>query len=195
VARHVERQVRRRIERETRKASHVAKREIHRAKREAQRAERKARRYARGNWHRPGAPVMPGRALAVLILLALSVASVATFALFQVLLPILFTFIPVQGRRQRMLDIGRAGERGLQRAREHIRYQFLGGPIPAELEPFMTDAAARDAGATAEHDAMRADRPARNRVSIDVEAEEAEEAEAETETAARAKADVKHARR
>jgi len=178
LSRQVEREIRLGILRETRKARHAAKREAQRAKREAQRAGRHARRYAGDDWHRPGPPVVAGRLLAVFILMALTVGSIASFALFQVLLPTLFTFFPVPGRRQRMLQIGRAGEQGLRRARDHIRYQFLGGPVPAEPEP-TTDAAGNNA---------------RQRVSIDAEAEEAElQAEAEAEARAAA-ADRKRAR-
>jgi hypothetical protein len=91
-------------------------------------------------------------------LLALRVASVATFALFQVLLPTLFSLLTVvAGRRmaersERMIAIGRAGQRGLSRASEQVRYQFLGGATPEELQ-----------GPTL-----------RQRVSIDADAEELE---------------------
>ncbi len=108
----------------------------------------------------------PGIVLGIVILLALQLASVATFALFQVLLPTLFTFIPVRGRRERMLEIGQAGQRGLRTASEHIRHQFLGGPVPAGFEPFSDHAET-----TAEPTVAAAPR---QRVSVDAEAEELE---------------------
>jgi len=174
-SRHIEHEVRRRIERESRKAKHAAKREIHRAKREAYRAERRARRGAERDWQRRGGPVLPRLLLGTIILLALSVASVATFALFQVLLPILFTLLGNLNRRQRMLDIGQAGERGLSLAREHIRYKFLDGPMPADLQAFMTETARPGEYGHPDAEAPRAAaRPARSRVEIDADAEEAE---------------------
>jgi Protein kinase domain len=189
VARHVEHEVRRRIEREARKAKQTVKREIHRAKREAYRAERRARRSAEGSWQRPGAPVVPRQLLGTIILLALDIASVATFALFQVLLPILFTLLYNRNRRQRMLEIGQTGQRGLRLAREHIRYKFLGGPMPAELQAFMTETAAPgEYGAPASEAPRAASRSPGSRVAIDAEAEEAEldaEAAAEAEEAAK----------
>jgi len=108
-------------------------------RKQERRAERQARRNARSNWHRPGRPVPPGIFLGIVILLALQVASIATFALFQVLLPTLFAFLPIPGRRQRMLEIGQAGQRGLRAASEHIRHQFLGGPAPAGVQAFTAD--------------------------------------------------------
>jgi hypothetical protein len=83
--------------------------------------------------------VLPGVLLGSLILIAFQVARVGTFALFQVLLPILFTLLSVVGgrhmleRRRRMLEIGAAGQRGLDRAGQHVRYQFLGGAAAPEL--------------------------------------------------------------
>jgi len=118
--------------------------------------------------------VPPGIVLGLVILIALQIASIATFALFQVLLPTLFTFIPVPGRRQRMLQIGQAGQRGLRTASEHIRHQFLGGPAPAGFEPFV------DAAGTDIPDAVPAEPPSptpRQRVAVDPEEPEAEEAE------------------
>ena len=121
--------------REERRARKYAERVERRARKHAERA---TRRYVRG-WRRPGAPVPPAMILGVVILLALRVAGIATFALFGVLLPLLFTLIYKPGTRKRMLQIGQAGQHGLARAREHIRYRFLGGPIPAELESFLRD--------------------------------------------------------
>ncbi len=151
-------QVREHVRRETlREMKRELKRERKAARRDARRAERHARRTS-GHWHRPGRPVPPGIALGLFILLALRVASVATFALFQVLLPTLFSVLTVvAGRRmaersQRMIEIGRAGQRGLTRASEHVRYQFLGGTTPDELQSSAP----------------------RQRVSIDVDAEELE---------------------
>jgi len=113
--------------------------------------------------------------LAAVILIALHVASIATFALFQVLLPLLFTFIHIPARRARMFEIGRAGQRGLERAREHIRYQFMGGPAPSGLasqhepEPEPERQPTPPAASKAR---VATDAPARARVSIDAEAED-----------------------
>lgn len=145
------------------------------AKKQARRAEREARRH----WRHPHRPVPPGIVLGVVILVALRVASVATFALFGVLLPLLFTIIAVPGRRERMLEIGDAGQRGLARARQHIRYQFLGGPVPEEVTRFLD---AMENSEIARH--VDAEPPRRKRVSIDVDAEELE-AEEEADEAAR----------
>jgi serine/threonine protein kinase len=146
------------------------------ARKQARRSERDARRDAGGEWRRPHRPIPPGILLGVVILVALRVASVATFALFGVLLPLLFTIIAVPGRRERMVSIGRAGQRGLSRARQHIRYQLLGGPMPDEVRRFVD---AMESSDIARHvDAE----PRRSRVSVEAEAE------AEAEAKAKAKA-------
>jgi hypothetical protein len=155
-----------RAERQRERAS---QRDAERAERQTRKAERRQERHARrhGNedWRHPGRPVGPGIVLAIFILVALQVASIATFALFQVLLPTLFTFIPVAGRRQRMLEIGQAGQRGLRTASEHIRHQFLGGPAPAGFAPSVDETASDSP----------AERP-RQRISIDAIAEDVETA-------------------
>ncbi len=166
---HVEQHERRRAEQDARRDSKAARRDGKRERKAARRAERDARRYAAGQWRRPGRPVPPAILLGVVILLALRVASVATFALFSVLLPLLFTIIAVPGRRERMLEIGEAGQRGLARAREHIRYQFLGGPLPHEVQTLVD--AIDDTGAGPQRPSRE---PPKQRVSIDVEAEELE---------------------
>jgi hypothetical protein len=113
--------------------------ELKRERKAARRDARRASRHAASHWHRPGRPVPPGIALGLFLLLALRVASIATFALFQVFLPTLFTLLAVLGGRsmdergRRMREIGRSGQLGLSRAREHIRHQFLGGATPEEL--------------------------------------------------------------
>jgi hypothetical protein len=123
-----------------RQAERVGERVERRARKAARRAERHARRMAGWHGHRPGRPVPPGIVLGLLVLLAFRVASIATFALFQVLLPILFALLSVVGgpamrrRAQRMVEIGQQGQDGLRRAGEHIRHQFLGGPEPAALK-------------------------------------------------------------
>lgn len=117
------------------------------AKRRARKAEREAERRARKvrhEWHRPGRPVPPGVVLGVVIQVALGVASVATFALFQVLLPLLFTLLSVPGgrrmlqRRRRMVEIGKAGRRGLDRASQHVHHLLMGGPEPSDVPPPIT---------------------------------------------------------
>lgn len=146
-------------------------REEHRAAREARkerkaerRAERRARRYASGQWHRPGRPVPPAVVLGIVILVALQVARIATFALFQVLLPVLFTLLNAPGRRGRMLEIGDTGQRRLHTASQRIRHHFLGQAMPAGFDAFIDDL-----GGQSERTAAAAPR---QRVSIDAEAEE-----------------------
>ena len=115
----------------------VGKKAERRARKAARKAERRARRMA--NWHGPTRPVPPGVVLGLFLLLVFRVAAIATFALFQVFLPVLFTLLSVVGgrsmvqRRRRMIEIGQSGQRGLERAAQHIRHQFLGGPEPAVL--------------------------------------------------------------
>ncbi len=164
-------QAERQRDREQRRQAERAARSERKAVR---REERRARHFGNDRWRRPGRPLPPGIVLGIAILVALHVASIATFALFQVLLPTLFTFFPVPGRRQRMLEIGQVGQRRLRTASEHIRHQFLGGPAPADFEPFV------DTTATQAPDAAPAESSppaARQRISID-----AEEEELETET-------------
>jgi Protein kinase domain len=101
-----------------------ARREASRADKRARKAERRAkwRGAAHDGWRHPNPSVPPGRVLGFVILLALQVASVATFALFQVLLPMLFALLTLVGgrrmqqRARRMTEIGQAGQRGLRRA-------------------------------------------------------------------------------
>jgi hypothetical protein len=159
--------------RREREARLQAEREERRAQKFARKAERRARRHGQRSWHRPGPPVPPGRVLGVVVLAALGVASAATFALFQVLLPLLFTLLHAPERRQRLFEIGQAGQRGLSRAREHVRYQFLGGPIPSELAAFLEHEAAPGQRPSAAAAARPSAAP-RTRVSIDAEAEELE---------------------
>ncbi len=115
----------------------VGKKAERHARKAARKAERRARRKAR--WHGPRRAVPPGIVLGVFLLLAFRIASVATFALFQVLLPTLFTLLGVVGGRsmyqrgRRMIEIGQTGQRGLERAGQHIRHQLMGGPEPAAL--------------------------------------------------------------
>jgi hypothetical protein len=105
------------------------------ANRIARKAERRAERYARraARWHRPGRAIPPGIVLGLFILIALRLAAVATFALFQLLLPVLFTLLGMPERRRRMIEVGHQGQQGLHRAGEHIRHQFLGGPERAAV--------------------------------------------------------------
>jgi hypothetical protein len=166
-----------------RRARKYAARVEQRARKHVERETRRAERHFVRGWHRPGGPLPPGIAIGIVILLALRIASVATFALFGVLLPLLFTLIHIPRNRQRMLEIGDAGQRGLARAREHIRYRFLGGPTPPELERFLRDhgidpQAAERGGPFARDEgpfATRSSSPApRKRVAIDAEADELE---------------------
>jgi hypothetical protein len=122
------------------------------AERRARKAERKEQRRARRGrevWHRPGRPVPPGIVLGLFIQVALRVASLSTFALFQVLLPLLFTLLSLLvgdrmlERRRRMIEIGRTGRRAIERARQHVRYQLMGGSEPSELTPATTAPAPR----------------------------------------------------
>jgi hypothetical protein len=102
--------------------------------------------------------------LGIVILVALQVARIATFALFQVLLPVLFTLLNAPGRRGRMLEIGHTGQRRLHAASQRIRHHFLGQAMPAGFDAFIDDL-----GGQSERTAAAAPR---QRVSIDAEAEE-----------------------
>ncbi|HYJ10997.1 MAG TPA: serine/threonine-protein kinase [Polyangiaceae bacterium] len=175
--RHHER-TREKYEREARKQGRHAERE---ARRQGRRAERAARRYER--WHRPGRPVLPARVLGRVLLLAFLLARLATFALFQVLLPTLFTLLTVVGgqrmraRGRRMIEIGRAGDRGLELAGQHIRHQFLGGQAPVEHEAVAEDESATEPARTEKP-------PRRARVSMEADLDNIEEEiEREIETA------------
>jgi hypothetical protein len=191
-----EEHVRRVFERQRKQQErHHERQEQHRAEREARRQrkserqrekrrEREARSYASGHWRHPQRPVPPGIVLGLVILIALRIASVATFALFAVLLPLLFTIIAVPGRRERMLQIHRAGQRGLSRAREHIRFQFLGGPLPQEVKSFID---AMD-GDQSPRRRVADDPASKPRVSVDTEAEE-RDLDAEPVPAPRARRD------
>jgi hypothetical protein len=124
-------------ERQRARAERHAQKQVRKAlRREARRQERNARRYGS---HRPGPAVIPGRVLGVFVLLALRLASVGVFVLFQLLLPILFTLLGRANRRSRMLAIGHTGQLGLERAGQHIRYQLLGGPEPRLGPPHEPD--------------------------------------------------------
>jgi hypothetical protein len=166
-------------ERHARKFAAVVER---RARKQAEREARRAgRRFAR-DWHRPGPPVPPGIALGVLVLFALRIASVATFALFGVLLPLLFTLIYKPRTRQRMLEIGHTGQRGLALAGEHVRYRFMGGQIPPAFEQFLRDhhldPDARQSSFAASEGSFGSSSPApRRRVSVDAEAQELDDGE------------------
>ncbi|HVY28717.1 MAG TPA: serine/threonine-protein kinase [Polyangiaceae bacterium] len=196
-ANRAERRARKFAEREERRARKFGQMVEERVRKKAERAARRAERHFQRDWHRPGPPVPPGRALGLVILIALRIASVATFALFGVLLPILFSIIYIPRTRQRMLEINEAGQRGLGRAREHIRYQFMGGQIPHELEQFLRDRDldperggpfARDEGPFADHAASPAPR---QRISVDTEAEDLADDDPELEE----RADPKRAKR
>jgi hypothetical protein len=86
--------------------------------------------------------------LGLFILVAFRVASIATFALFQLLLPVLFTLLGMPERRRRMIEVGHQGQAGLRRAGEHVRHQFLGGPEPAGSSASGSGARARVAAQT-----------------------------------------------
>jgi len=134
-----------------------AKRKAEREARQAHKNERRhARRDADGHWRRPGRQWPPAIVLGILILFALQIASIATFALFQVLLPMLFTFIPARGRRERMLQIGHAGQRGLRTASAHIRHHFLGGPVAAQAATLEAQAEALAATLEAQAEELEA---------------------------------------
>jgi hypothetical protein len=156
---------RRRAEREERRAYKAARRE-------ARRAERYAGHHGE-SWQSRRPRFLPGILLGVVMMVALRIASIATFALFQVLLPLLFTILYRPRTRERMLEVGEIGQRGLIRARQHVRYWFLGGAVPPELERFVgDDDAFLDDVATAPT------RP-RQRVAVDPEAHERENEAAE----------------
>jgi tRNA A-37 threonylcarbamoyl transferase component Bud32 len=182
-----------REERRARKLEAVIERRARKkAEREARRAERRFMRRHEHGFRSPGRPARADILLGIVILLALRIAGVATFALFGVLLPILFTLLDKPRRRERMREINAAGQRGLAVAREHIRYRFLGGDIPRELEDFLTERGV-DTRSTQPGEPggpRQAQRPApRQRVAAEVGAEDPErelerEAEAELESLA-----------
>ena len=125
-------------EREAEHAERKAEREAEHAERKAEReAEHAERRYS-GRSTRPRSPIPRGVLFGIAILIALRVAGVVTYATFRVVLPLLFGVLAVfLGRHlyrkaQRMQDIGRAGEDGLNRAAAHIREQFLSEDAPPE---------------------------------------------------------------
>jgi hypothetical protein len=73
--------------------------------------------------------------LGLLLLIVFRIAMIATWALFGLVLPLLFRILSMFNPRLlrvagRMHQIAERGAHGLERAGEHIRYQFLGGPIP-----------------------------------------------------------------
>jgi Protein kinase domain len=112
--------------------------------RRARKAERKAEREARrSDWRTRG----ERRAVVIglIVLIALRVASVATFALFQLLLPALFSTLSlVAGRRmhqraRRMSDLGRAGQRGLSRASHYVAHRLLGADAPERRQDLPAD--------------------------------------------------------
>lgn len=151
-----------------------------RARRQGRKAERDARRLHR---HYHGRPVLPVRVLGLVLRIAFQVASIATWALFQAFLPMLFALLSlVAGGRmhqhgRRMIEIGRAGQRGLRRASEHVRYQLSGAGVPAELggEP---------ENVVGSEPARSEPPPRRTRVSVEADAETIEqELEREIETA------------
>jgi hypothetical protein len=98
-----------------------------------------------------------------------------------------------------MLEIGRAGQRGLVRAREHVRYQFLGGPEPSvfrspvdhypdidDIDPLADEQESPNVDpATSERTRVASAAPERRRVSIDAEAEELEVETPDTKTSRR----------
>lgn len=155
--------------------------------RAARKAERRARKAEQRAWRPPGRRVPPAVFVGVLILLALRVASFGTFALFQVFLPALFTVLSVFGGRamyqrgRRMIDVGEAGQRGLARARQHVRHHFLGGAEPDELDAVPPEEGHDDV----EQDAAPVESPTpRQRVSLEAELERLEaDIEAELEAA------------
>jgi hypothetical protein len=104
-----------------------------RAKQKGSRNEKRRRRDAqRGHASRP---IPPGVLLGQFLLLALRIASLATFALFGLFLPILFSVLSAFNPRLRrqipqLHAIAQRGYAGLHLASEHIRYQFLGGQAP-----------------------------------------------------------------
>lgn len=102
-----------------------------RARKEAKRAAKNAQRSLSGK--RPRVP--PGVILGLLLLIVFRTAMIATWALFGLVLPLLFRILSMFNPRllhvaDRMRQLAERGAHGLERAGEHIRYQFLGGPIP-----------------------------------------------------------------
>jgi tRNA A-37 threonylcarbamoyl transferase component Bud32 len=126
--------------------------ETRRARRQAMNA-MDARRHGRERWQRhehgfgPAAPL-----LISLVVLALSVARVATWALFRLFLPIFLTILSVPLFSQRLRraawrcrEVGLAGDRGLVHAIEAVRGRTLGRDIEAEGEAVPDDEVEGDA--------------------------------------------------
>lgn len=151
---------------------------------------RRARRHARDvmdrhadpdRWRRRErgfGPVAP--LLISLVVLALSVARVATWALFRVFLPIFLTIlsVPLFSRRLRRAafrcrEVGLAGDRGLTHAIETVRGRRLGREIEVEGEAVpdgeQTEDTAPNAGRSPH---ARASATPRRRVRLDEDPEE-----------------------
>jgi serine/threonine protein kinase len=142
------RETRRHLKAETRRFRRELKEQIRDETRRARRHARDAMdamdasRHGRERWQRhehgfgPAAPL-----LISLVVLALTVARVATWALFRVFLPVFLTLLSVplfsQSLRRaawRCREVGITGDRGLMHAIEAVRGRMLGQDIQVEGE-------------------------------------------------------------
>ncbi|HEX3777832.1 MAG TPA: serine/threonine-protein kinase [Polyangiaceae bacterium] len=182
-----------RIKTETRRIKREIKQQV---REQTRRIKREAREYQRaryGDWQRPRpqhhgfGPAAP--LLIALVVLALTAARVATWALFRVFLPIFLGFLSVvffsRGLRRaawRVREVGAAGDRGLLHAIDVVRGRMLGrdDEIETEGEPLDEDARApssattREAAPTAETEAGARVRVQSARVRVEPDANAAE---------------------
>jgi tRNA A-37 threonylcarbamoyl transferase component Bud32 len=133
------REQRRELRDESRRLRHELKRQVQEQTRDARRAARlrsRSERRHQGFRHRhflPGGPL-----IVMVVMLALTIARLATWALFRVFLPTLLfglsVFFGGQLRRVawRCRDVGARGERGLNYALEAVRGRLLGREIESE---------------------------------------------------------------
>jgi len=142
------------------------------------RAQRRYQRQAHG--FGPAAPLV----LALLVL-GLTFARVATFALFRVFLPTLLMLLSVFFRRaalgaDRCREIGRLGDRSLVLAIDAVRGRAFGRPDPLETDGEAVD---DDEASHAEDSSSDAPRAARSRLRVDTEepGDFADEAQEEAE--------------
>lgn len=169
------RQARRAVREESRRFGRELKQQIHEEARRARKHARALRRSQRqawdGAWQRPQrhgfGPAAP--LILSIVVLALTFARIATWALFRVFLPVLLSFLSVffgRGLRRaawRCRDVGIAGDRGLLHAIEAVRGRVLGTDSEVEVE-------ARDARESAQENDDTAAGEIRPRVRVDADA-------------------------
>jgi hypothetical protein len=136
------REARRHLRDEGRRFRREIKEQVREETRRARRHARELRRESELRWQGPRHGFGPAAPLLIsLVVLALSLARLATWALFRVFLPIFLTVLSVplfsrQLRRAafRCQEVGLAGDRGLLHAIEAVRGRMLAPDIEAEGE-------------------------------------------------------------